>query len=236
MQIPKTHKAVGYDKPGDIIIRATELNTPAPGLSKILVKIYVKLLAAICTHSGVCHSDLSPMTNKVNFPFACPRQICVDAYFFFLPNFIASLVELALVKSGQVGGQEGVGVVAQLGPFNRVGFRWVASISGNCTPCLTDADEVSGYTPEVVLRFPRTSKRAGPELGIRWPLLGLAVRPKESFVKECCAEAFIDITKSSTGSRGIKDQILTIVGGIGATAAIVCSTNNAAYPLSFKEV
>lgn len=42
MQIPKAHKAVVYDKPGDISTRIVELDTPAPGPGQILVKMYVE--------------------------------------------------------------------------------------------------------------------------------------------------------------------------------------------------
>lgn len=65
------------------------------------------------------------------------------------------------VQPGQVGGHEGVGIVAQLGPFcehvdikigDRVGIKWIASACGNCGACLAGADgqcsnqKISGYT------------------------------------------------------------------------------------------
>lgn len=50
MQIPKTHKALVYDKPGEISTRIMELDTPAPGPGQILVKMYVELVTAIRSH------------------------------------------------------------------------------------------------------------------------------------------------------------------------------------------
>ncbi|CAI7584827.1 unnamed protein product [Penicillium pancosmium] len=127
MNIPKTHKALVYDKPGEISTNVVDVKTPTPGPGEVLVKI---------THSGVCHSDLSLMTNTWKF----------------LPEPI---------KSGQVGGHEGVGIVAQMGPSSdisgirigdRVGIKWIAFACGNCAACLSGADgvcvnqKVSGFT------------------------------------------------------------------------------------------
>jgi propanol-preferring alcohol dehydrogenase len=53
---------------------------------------------------------------------------------------------------------------------------------------------------------------------------------KESFVKECGAEAFVDISKYPTAhGRSVTDQILEITDGAGAAAAVICSASNAAY-------
>ncbi|CAL5868452.1 uncharacterized protein PFLUO_LOCUS2678 [Penicillium psychrofluorescens] len=87
------------------------------------------------THSGVCHSDYGVMTNTWKmFPF--PTQ------------------------PGQVGGHEGVGKIAKLGPGcessglkvgDRVGIKWIASACGHCQPCQAGADglcfnqKISGY-------------------------------------------------------------------------------------------
>jgi propanol-preferring alcohol dehydrogenase len=204
------------------------------------------------------------------------------------------------VKSGQVGGHEGVGVVAQLGSSceasgvnigDRVGIKWIASACGNCMPCLAGADgiclnsEVSGYTwpgtfQEYVLAPAHyvtpipdglASEVAAPLLcggvtvysalkksraqagdwvaiagaggglghlavqlggrGMGFRIVGLDLGNKESFVKECGAEAFVDITKypADGGSMGIADEILRVTGGAGAAAVIICSASNAAY-------
>ncbi|OAP54896.1 hypothetical protein AYL99_10596 [Fonsecaea erecta] len=87
------------------------------------------------THSGVCHSDMGVMCNA----------------WAWLP---------APTQKGQVGGHEGVGTVAAMGPGtetsgvkigDRVGIKWIASACGNCIPCLVGADasctsaKISGY-------------------------------------------------------------------------------------------
>lgn len=66
----------------------------------------------------------------------------------------------APTAQGQVGGHEGVGVVAAMGSGtenssvkvgDRVGIKWIASACGNCEPCLVGADanctsaKISGY-------------------------------------------------------------------------------------------
>jgi len=53
--IPKSYKACVFDKPGTISTKIEELQTPEPGPGEVLVRL---------THSGVCHSDLSLMTNR----------------------------------------------------------------------------------------------------------------------------------------------------------------------------
>lgn len=40
--IPKTHKALVYDKPGEISTKIIDLETPKPGPGEVLVKLYVK--------------------------------------------------------------------------------------------------------------------------------------------------------------------------------------------------
>ncbi|KAL5364961.1 chaperonin 10-like protein [Aspergillus floccosus] len=266
MAVPKTHKAVIYDNPGEVSTRIVELSTPAPGPGQVLVKI---------THSGICHSDLSLMTNTWSW----------------LPE---------PVKCGQVGGHEGVGVVVQLGPScensgikpgDRVGIKWIASACGNCAPCLAGADgicrnaQVSGYTcpgtfqeytlapAHYVTPIPDglASEVAAPLLcggvtvysalrksraqagdwvviagaggglghlgvqlggrGMGFRIIGLDLGSKEPFVKECGAEAFIDVTKypADGGSNGLVDEVLRVTGGAGAAAAVMCSASNAAY-------
>lgn len=204
------------------------------------------------------------------------------------------------MKSGQVGGHEGVGVVTQLGPLcegsdislgDRVGIKWIASACGNCIPCFAGADgicskaEVSGYTwpgtfqqyalapvhyvtpiPDslasdiaapllcggvtVYSALKKSHAQAGDwvviagaggglgHLGVQLGSRGMGLRiigldfgSKELFVKECGAEAFIDITKHPGGDEcnSVADEILAITGGDGAAAAIMCSASNSAY-------
>lgn len=40
INIPKTHKALIYDKPGEISTKVVEIETPEPGAGEILVKVY----------------------------------------------------------------------------------------------------------------------------------------------------------------------------------------------------
>ncbi|GMK56283.1 hypothetical protein CspeluHIS016_0301230 [Cutaneotrichosporon spelunceum] len=87
------------------------------------------------THSGVCHSDYSVMMNAWK---ALP----------------------APTPAGQVGGHEGVGFVAKLGPGlenspvqvgDRVGIKWLSAVCNSCVPCLSGRDssctagKISGY-------------------------------------------------------------------------------------------
>ncbi|KAK7432880.1 hypothetical protein QQZ08_000351 [Neonectria magnoliae] len=106
--LPETYKALVYDKPGSISIGIKEVPLPTPGTGEVLVRL---------THSGVCHSDLGIMTNSWH--------------------------GLPPPPSDQVGGHEGVGAVVALGPGaetsglklgDRVGIKWMRSISGFFTP------------------------------------------------------------------------------------------------------
>ncbi|KAJ5520262.1 hypothetical protein N7463_000715 [Penicillium fimorum] len=265
MQTTKTHKALVYDKPGEISTKIVEVDTPSPGPGQILIKM---------THSGVCHSDLSLMTKTWSW----------------LPE---------PVKTGQIGGHEGVGIVTELGPSSeasgvkvgdRVGIKWIAYACGNCMPCLAGADgicvnaEVSGYTcpgtfqeyalapahyvtpiPDglasdiaapllcggvtVYSALKKSKAQAGDWVviagaggglghlavqlggrGMGFRIIGLDMGSKESFVKGCGAEAYVDISQYPTADgKSAADQILEITGGSGAAAAVICSASNAAY-------
>ncbi|KAK0721024.1 alcohol dehydrogenase II [Lasiosphaeris hirsuta] len=127
--IPTHHKAVVYDKPGEISTRIETVETPAPGAGQVLVHL---------THSGVCSSDHGIMTNQ--------------------------WTHLPPTPAGQVGGHEGVGIIAAFGAGaeaaaaagglklgDRVGIKWIASICGACIACLAGRDamcpaaQVSGF-------------------------------------------------------------------------------------------
>ena len=136
VEVPTHYKAIVYDKPGSISTKIETLETPKPGVNEVLVNL---------THSGVCHSDQAVMCNRWTW----------------LP---------APTQAGQVGGHEGVGKVVAFGPGaedvglklgQRVGIKWLASVCGNCLPCLSGRDacctsaKISGfYTPGT---FQRTS-------------------------------------------------------------------------------
>jgi propanol-preferring alcohol dehydrogenase len=71
-------------------------------------------------------------------------------------------------------------------------------------------------------------------LGIQIGAKGMALRmigvdhgSKEKLVKDCGAEAFVDITKFD--DKAIGEEIKRITGGVGASAVIVCTASNRAY-------
>jgi len=124
--LPKKYKAAIYDKPGSVSTKIVELDMPEPGPGEVLIHL---------THSGVCHSDYSVMTNS--WPV--------------LP---------APTQEGQVGGHEGVGKIVKMGPGcensirkvgDRVGIKWISAICGTCEACLSGHDglcfnqKISGY-------------------------------------------------------------------------------------------
>ena len=120
--IPTHHKAAVYDSPGQISTALTTVPTPTPGPGEVLVKM---------THSGVCYSDYTIMTN--GFPAAamgCPPT-----------------------APGQIGGHEGVGTIVSFGPADtaphppaglklgdRVGIKYIANICGSCFACVAGKD------------------------------------------------------------------------------------------------
>jgi propanol-preferring alcohol dehydrogenase len=50
---------------------------------------------------------------------------------------------------------------------------------------------------------------------------------KEAFVKECGAEAFLDITKHD--DKSVVEEVKKTAGGIGTSALLVCVASNKAY-------
>ncbi|KAI0197667.1 alcohol dehydrogenase-like protein [Astrocystis sublimbata] len=124
--IPKTHKACIYDKVGSCSIAIKDVPTPEPGPGEVLVKL---------THSGICHSDYSIMTNQLTaFPLPTPEN--------------------------QIGGHEGLGHIVKLGEGcddtlvqvgDRVGIKWVSKACLKCQPCEEGMDglcldqKTSGY-------------------------------------------------------------------------------------------
>ena len=49
VQIPKKHKAVVYDKPGEISTKVVELDVPEPGPGEVLVNLYVRIPHPYCS-------------------------------------------------------------------------------------------------------------------------------------------------------------------------------------------
>lgn len=58
-------------------------------------------------------------------------------------------------------------------------------------------------------------------------IIGIDHGSKESLVKECGAEVFLDITKFDDTS--IVEEVKKVTGGLGASAVIVCTAANGAY-------
>ncbi|KAL8962711.1 MAG: hypothetical protein Q9193_000929 [Seirophora villosa] len=121
----------------------------------------------------------------------------------------------APIQPGQVGGHEGVGVVAKMGPATeravvkvgqRVGVKWVAGTCGNCPPCLEGHDALC-YTVKLASR------------GMAMRVIGIDAGSKEKLVRECGAEHFIDVTKHDDKSIG--EEVMKTADGLGASAVIV---------------
>ena len=58
-------------------------------------------------------------------------------------------------------------------------------------------------------------------------IIGIDHGSKEELVKECGAEAFLDMTKFD--DKTLAEEVKKITGGLGASAVIVCTASNGAY-------
>ena len=58
-------------------------------------------------------------------------------------------------------------------------------------------------------------------------IIGIDHGSKESLVKECGAEHFLDITKFD--DKTLPEEVKKLTGGLGASAVIVCTASNRAY-------
>ena len=63
--------------------------------------------------------------------------------------------------------------------------------------------------------------------GMAYRMIGIDHGSKEALIKDCGAEAFVDVTKFD--DKGIAEEIQRITDGAGAKAVIVCAGVNAAY-------
>ncbi|KAL9049149.1 MAG: hypothetical protein Q9162_007368 [Coniocarpon cinnabarinum] len=123
--VPESHKAVVYDKPGELSVKQDNIKTPEPGPGEVLIRL---------THSGVCHSDMSVMLNAWSFLPAPTAQGQVGGH-----EGVGEVVKL------------GTGADANCKIGDRVGIKWLASACGGCNACLAGYDascanmKISGY-------------------------------------------------------------------------------------------
>ncbi|KFY90571.1 hypothetical protein V500_05131 [Pseudogymnoascus sp. VKM F-4518 (FW-2643)] len=231
---PKTYKAAIYDKPGSISTKIVELSIPEPGHGEVLVRL---------THSGVCGSDLSIMTNAWStLPFT--------------------------TAAGQIGGHEGVGIVEKLGigadatsvkVGDRVGIKWATAVCGSCDRCRKGFDghctlrKISGYyTPGTFAEYvlspanyvtPIPEKLASADAA---PML-CAGLTSYSALRKCKVKSGEWVVISGAGGglgispfrsqhtpwhiddEAIAKEVKRVTGGLGASAVILCAGSNKAY-------
>ncbi|KFY48810.1 hypothetical protein V495_01014 [Pseudogymnoascus sp. VKM F-4514 (FW-929)] len=151
------------------------------------------------THTGVCYSDMSIMLNSWEGMHA---------------------------KVGQVGGHEGVGTIAKVGPSAIMRMsNWETGALKKSRAQPGDWVVIAGAGGGLGHLALQIGSRS---MGFR--IIGLDVGGKEEFVKSCGAEVFIDVLKRGEGEAEdrVTTEIMRITGG-GAAAVVVCSGSNAAY-------
>ncbi|KAK1756752.1 alcohol dehydrogenase [Echria macrotheca] len=128
IQIPKEHRAVVYDKPGQVSTAVVTVPTPTPGVGEVLIRL---------THSGVCSSDHGIMTQQwSHLPPTPQNQIGGHEGVGEIISFGPSTSSSGNLKIG-----------------SRVGIKWLASVcdSGSCIACLSGRDaqcpgqKISGF-------------------------------------------------------------------------------------------
>lgn len=125
-QLPTSHKAVVFDKPGTLSAKMATIETPRPGYGEVLLKL---------THSGVCHSDMAVMMDSWTIlPEPTPAgQIGGH-------EGVGTVVAL---------GPETQNSGFKLG--DRAGVKYMADTCGSCRQCLRGRDafcpsgKISGY-------------------------------------------------------------------------------------------
>lgn len=129
VKVPSHHKAIVYDKPGEISTKVETIETPKPGVGEVLINL---------THSGVCHSDQAVMCNRWKWLPAPTQAGQVGGH-----EGVGTVVAFG-------DGAEASGL--KLG--QRVGIKWMAYACLNCLACLSGRDacctsgKISGfYTP-----------------------------------------------------------------------------------------
>lgn len=126
VQIPSHHKAIVYDKPGEISTKIETIETPKPGVGEVLINL---------THSGVCHSDQAVMCNRWKW-LPAPTQAGQVGGHEGVGTVVAfgEGAEASGLKIGQ-----------------RVGIKWMAYACLNCLACMSGRDaccpngKISGF-------------------------------------------------------------------------------------------
>ncbi|RFU25271.1 hypothetical protein B7463_g11057, partial [Scytalidium lignicola] len=239
--IPKTYKAIVYDNPGTISTKVEELKTPEPGPGEVLVRL---------THSGVCHSDMGVMQcNWKALPYPTQKGQVGGHEGVGIVQKIGPGTDQNRVKLGdrvgikhqKVSGYYYPGTFQQyaLAPANYVTPIPDGLSSQDAAPLLC-----AGITTYSALR--KCGAQSGQWVviagaggglghlacqigsrGMAYRILGIDHGSKEQLVKDCGAEAFLDVTKY--GDEEIEKEVKRITGGLGASAVIVCTGSNKAY-------
>ncbi|KAK8117281.1 alcohol dehydrogenase [Apiospora kogelbergensis] len=254
--LPKTHKACVYDKPGSCSIAIRHVETPEPGPGEVLVRL---------THSGVCHSDYGIMMNTWAHLPAPTEEGQVGGHEGV--GFVAKLGD----------GSERAGV--KVG--DRVGIKWVSAACLACPPCLEGMDGVCfNQTRFLVIWPPQCSaqvklhppsrppeilgiknlssegvttyaalKKSGANSGhwvviagaggglgtvavslgakaMGYRVIGIDTLSKKDVILDSGAEHFIDVM--AYDDDGIANRVRELTGH-GAKAVIVCTQSNEAY-------
>jgi len=115
--IPKTHKAAIYDKPGTISTKVVELETPEPGPNEVLIRL---------SHSGVCHSDMGIMEHTW-------RGLPVPVQ----PDQVGGHEGVGIVQKMGPGAE-----LSNVKLGDRVGIKWISYACSSCQACLEGEDGV----------------------------------------------------------------------------------------------
>ncbi|KAG0650920.1 Alcohol dehydrogenase II [Hyphodiscus hymeniophilus] len=239
--IPKTHKAVVYDQPGTISTKVVELETPEPGPGDVLVRL---------THSGVCHSDMGVMENSWRgLPYPTQAGQVGGHEGVGIVYKLGPGSENGTVK---VGDRVGIKWIAYAcGAYPGTFQQYALAPASYVTPipeALKSEDAApmlcAGVTTYSALR--RSDAKSGEWVvisgaggglghlacqigsrGMALRIIGIDHGSKEQLVKDCGAEAFIDITKFD--DKTIAEEVKKVTGGLGAQAVVVCTASNRAY-------
>ncbi|KAE8133598.1 hypothetical protein BDV38DRAFT_274174 [Aspergillus pseudotamarii] len=252
-EIPLRQKAVIYDKPGTMSTNVTEIDVPEPGSGEVLINLYDLIL----THSSVCHSDYSIMTTKWKvLPYPTqPGQISghegigevVKLRYIHQPPLVNAVqIELSGLIEPCEAGCEALGFSQKASAYYTASTfqQYTRAPANYVTPILDElaSDEAAptlcaGITAYSALK-PRNARPgqwvaipgAGGGLGhiaVQLASKGMGQRA----IRVSGAEHFVDITRCPMDDDGaaISSHVMSLTGGLGVHAAVVCTCSNAAY-------